>query len=183
MGFPLEYGGAQDIHREIAKIVPGYYHKNPGPLPVRLEGYLGNGYTQQTPLRYVLKTPVRPEGYPFTLVLGQILHHSGKFSTRSEGLMKIYDRNRLQIGPADAERLGISEGESVRLRSPLGETAVAIEIQPALPPGLLFFPEHFSRPPVKDLIAAELDPVTRVVYHKSGPVALEKSAAPAGGAP
>jgi hypothetical protein len=37
---------------------------------------------------------------------------------------------------------------------------------------------------VKDLIAAEVDPVTRVIYHKQGAVAIQanpKAASPAGG--
>jgi hypothetical protein len=49
---------------------------------------------------------------------------------------------------------------------------------------LVFFPEHFNTPPVKDLIAAEVDPITRVIYHKQGPVAIQakpKAAVPVGG--
>lgn len=174
MGFPLEYGSATEIHREIAKTVPGYYNTNPGPLPVHLTEYLSNGYCQETPRRYEAKPSSQSADHPFTLVLGQILYHSGKFSTQAEGLMKIYDKALLQISPADAERLQVTAGETVRLQSPQGEVEVAVEIQPALPAGLVFFPEHFNTPPVKDLIAAELDPLTRVIYHKMGPVAIQR---------
>jgi formate dehydrogenase (NADP+) alpha subunit len=184
LGFPLEYGSAKEIHREIAKTIPGYFTTKPGPLPIRLSAYLGNGFAQETPARYAVRSSPGPAEYPFTLVLGQILYHSGKYSTRADGLMKIYDKAQLQIGPADAERLSLASGDTVILKSPArdaGAVQVGIEIQPKLPPGLVFFPEHFNTPPVKDLIAAEIDPVTRVIYHKRGPVVIERGApAPVG---
>jgi anaerobic selenocysteine-containing dehydrogenase len=40
---------------------------------------------------------------------------------QAEGLIKIYDKRLLQIGPADAERLGVTAGDRVRLKSHLGE--------------------------------------------------------------
>ncbi len=180
MGFPLEYGSAKEIHREIAKTIPGYFTTQPGPLPVQLSGYLNNGYAQETLVRYAVKPIRRPAEYPLTLVLGQILYHSGKYSTQAEGLMKIYDKALLQIGPADAERLRVATGDRVMLKSPTGKVEVGIEVQPALPAGLVFFPEHFNTPPVKDLIAAEIDPVTRVIYHKRGPVEIERKPVQAG---
>ncbi|MBI3611499.1 MAG: molybdopterin-dependent oxidoreductase [Nitrospirae bacterium] len=176
MGFPLEYGSAKEIHREIAKTIPGYFTTKPEPLPIRLSGYLNNGYAKEAFARYDLKPSNGSADYPFTLVLGQILYHSGKYSTQAEGLMKIYDKALLQIGPADAERLGVAAGDKVVLKSPMAAVEVGIEIQPALPSGLVFFPEHFNTPPVKDLIAAEIDSVTRVIYHKRGPVAIMKGA-------
>ncbi len=174
MGFPLEYGSAKEIHREIAKTIPGYFTTKPEPLPIQLSGYLNNGYAQEALARYAVKPASRSAEYPLTLVLGQILYHSGKYSTQAEGLMKIYDKALLQIGPADAERLQVAAGDTVILKSPTGTAEVKVEVQPALPAGLVFFPEHFNTPPVKDLIAAEIDPVTRVIYHKRGPVSVER---------
>jgi len=188
MNVPLEYGSAKEIHREIAKTIPGYFTTKPEPLPIQLSGYLNNGFAQEANARYDGKLRRDPSAdtadYPFTLVLGQILYHSGKYSTQAEGLMKIYNKALLQIGPADAERLQLAAGDKVVLRSPSGEVEVGIEIQPRLPAGVVFFPEHFNTPPVKDLIAAELDPITRVIYHKQGPVAIQtkpKAASAAGG--
>jgi formate dehydrogenase alpha subunit len=181
MGFPLEYGSAKEIHREIAKTIPGYFTTKPEPLPIQLSGYLNNGYAGEALARYGMKPSKGSADYPFTLVLGQILYHSGKYSTQAEGLMKIYDKVLLGIGPADAERLQVATGDTVILKSPTGQVETGIEIQPALPAGLVFFPEHFNTPPVKDLIAAEIDPVTRVIYHKMGPVAVERKPVQAGG--
>ncbi len=177
MGLPLEYESAQEIHREIARLIPGYYTTKPGPLPIDPGSYLGNGFRDEAPIRYGAPPRVVPAEYPHTLVLGQILYHSGKFSTRAEGLMKIYDKAVLMIGSADAERLGVSDKDRVKLRSPQGEVEVAVEVNRNLPAGLVFFPEHFNQPPVKDLIAPEIDPTTRVIYHKRGPVAVEKAGA------
>jgi formate dehydrogenase alpha subunit len=108
--------------------------------------------------------------------MGQILYHSGKLSTRAEGLMKIYAKNILRVSPADSERLQLGDGAVVRLSSPWGSVEVAVEVDAMLPVGLCFYPEHFNEPPVKDLFPCEIDPVTRVPYFKATQVSVEKIA-------
>jgi formate dehydrogenase alpha subunit len=89
-------------------------------------------------------------------------------------MMKVFDKRLLQMSPADGERLGIADGEKVRVRSPLGAVEVGVELNPMFSAGMCFFPEHFNEPPVKDLIPCEADPVTGAPYYKSGRVAIEK---------
>ncbi|HSG05566.1 MAG TPA: molybdopterin-dependent oxidoreductase, partial [Nitrospiria bacterium] len=181
MGFPLEYGSAMEIKNEIARMIPGYFTRKPNPIKASPGAYLNNGFAVEAPRRYSAESNGRSADHPFRLVLGQLVHHSGKFSTRSEGLMKIDGRARLQIGPSDAERLGVAEGDAVRISSSGGSVSLPAEIRETLPAGLVFFPEHFSDPPVKDLIPAEVDPVTGVIYHKAGNVSIEKEGGPKGG--
>jgi len=177
LGHPLVYESSDQIHKEISRLIPGYFAKKQEPPKARLDYYLTDGFKGEVRQRYAVShdISVSPDGvYPFLLELVPILYHSGKLSTQAEGLTKIYDKRLLQIGPADAERLGVTAGDRVRLKSHLGEVEVPVELNEFLPSGLVFFPEHFNDPPVKDLITCELDPVTRVPYFKRGWVSIEK---------
>jgi formate dehydrogenase alpha subunit len=129
------------------------------------------------------------------LVLGQIIYHSGKLSTRDEGLMKIYDRPTLKISEADAASLELKNQDWVRVATatanlPLPQPAyrslvaeetqqhvpsgveLAVEIMPSLPKGTVWFPEHFTD--LKDLMRVTVDPMTHVPYFKSGIVSVKK---------
>ncbi len=177
LGYPLVYENADQIHQEIARLVPGYYAKKQERPEAQLEHYLTDGFKDEAQKRYAASRDITtpPDAaYPFLLELVPILYHSGKLSTQSEGLIKIYDKRLLQISPADAERLCVSAGDRVRLKSSLGEVEVSVELNEFLPAGLVFFPEHFNDPPVKDLLACEVDPITQVPYFKRGWVAVEK---------
>jgi formate dehydrogenase (NADP+) alpha subunit len=178
IGYPLVYESADQIHQEIARLLPGYYARKQERPKAELEYYLTDNFKEETRQRYAaaaqdVGAPQDP-AYPFLLELVPILYHSGKLSTQAEGLIRIYDKRLLQIGPADAERLGIAAGDRVRLSSPAGEAEVPVELNEFLPAGLVLFPEHFNDPPVKDLLSCEVDPITRVPYFKRGRVAIEK---------
>ena len=44
----------------------------------------------------------------------------------------------------------------------------------AIMPGSCFFPEHFNEPPVKDLMAVEIDRYTGVPYFKLTSATIQK---------
>ena len=49
-----------------------------------------------------------------------------------------------------------------------------IKPDPNVMPGTCFYPEHFSDPPVKDLMTVEADPTTGVPFFQSTRVSIEK---------
>ncbi|MFY9268481.1 MAG: molybdopterin-dependent oxidoreductase [Candidatus Manganitrophaceae bacterium] len=173
MDQPLQYRGPEEIGQEIARLVPGYF-KDQRPRP-RLERYLDPIVLSEIAGRYQLDTQEEGEkAFPFTLDLVQIIYHSGKLSTRDDGLMKIYNKPSLQIGIADAEELKLVKGDTIKIKSSIGQTEATIEISDSLPKGLLHFPVHFNQPGVKDLLSVDLDPKTHLPSFKRGRVALEK---------
>jgi len=177
LGYPLVYENSDQIHQEIARLLPGYYARKQERPKAQLGYYLTDAFKDEIRQRYAASQDITipPDAeYPFLLELVPILYHSGKLSTQAEGLIKIYDKRLLQIGPADAERLGVAAGDRVRLKSSLGEVEVSVELNEFLPAGLVFFPEHFNDPPLKDLLVCEVDPVTQVPYFKRGWVTIEK---------
>ncbi len=94
-----------------------------------------------------------PDGYPLTLLTGTILHHfgSGTRSFMASRLKKFSPRSWVEIGTADAERLGLNESNRVKIISSAGEATASVRITDTLPPGTLFMPISFPDSKVMEL--------------------------------
>ena len=171
----MEYEQAQDIQNEIMKLLPGYYNLGqPKKVTVNPDGYLSNGYRGDVAARY--KVEQKTGGPPFGLTMGQLLYHSGKLSKQASGLLLIEPANgKLHLSPQDMERLGLKDGDRVRIASAKGQAVLSVKADIAMLPGACFYPEHFNNPPVKDLMAVEVDAVTGVPYFKQTAVSIEKA--------
>lgn len=174
LGCQWEYESANDVQAEIMKILPGYYNLGqPRKLVQTPEKYLSNGFAAGVAARY--KTPPVDGQRPFTLLMGQLLYHSGKLSTAAPGLIKISpNTGRLRMNPADMERLGLKDGATVKLTSDRGSLQLAVQQEQTVAPQTCFFPEHFNEPPVKDLMTVHIDPTTGVPSFKRTRVTIEK---------
>jgi formate dehydrogenase alpha subunit len=157
--------------------LPGYYNLGQSKKPmVSPDAYFSNGYAAQVASRYVQPGTDTATDKPYRLIMGQLLYHSGKLSTQASGLINIAPNNgRLHMSPEDLSRLGLAEGGTVRLTSAKGSLVMAVQPNQSVMPGACFFPEHFNEPPVKDLMAVEVDPVTKVPTFKLTQVFVEKA--------
>jgi formate dehydrogenase alpha subunit len=174
LGCQWEYDSANDIQAEIMKLIPGYYNLGqPKKIVPTADHYLSNGYAAAVGGRY---KGVRSEtAAPFTLQMGQLLYHSGKLSTLAPGLIKIGpNTGRIRMHPADMERLGLQDGAMVKLSSERGSLQIGVQVDQSVAPNTCFFPEHFNEPPVKDLMAVHIDPITGVPAFKRTGVTIEK---------
>jgi formate dehydrogenase alpha subunit len=177
LGCQLDYESPYDIQREIMKLLPGYYNLGQPRKPmVSPDAYLRNGYSAELQTRYTGEQPgTAHEAKPFALTLGQLLYHSGKLSTQAPGLMTIApNAGRLHMNPNDMERLGVTDGAKVRVTTAQGKLDMGVQADLAMVPGSCFFPEHFNEPPVKDLMAVEIDRHTGVPYFKLTSATIEK---------
>ena len=178
LGYQWMYESSQDIQTEIMKLLPGYYNLgHPRKLTLDPAAYLSNGYVAEVSGRYVTghHEGQEAEGRAFALTMGQTLYHSGKLSTRAEGLIQIQPNSaRLWMNAQDMEKLGLTEESTVKVSSPLGSVQVRVKLDLDVMPGTCFYPEHFNEPPVKDLMTVEADPVTKVPYFKSTRIRIEK---------
>jgi formate dehydrogenase alpha subunit len=179
LGYQMNYESPQDIQNEIMKLLPGYYNlgqpRKPAPNP---DAYLSDGYVGEVGRRYSVSRPPNhvPDGRSFSLLMGQLLYHSGKLSTQAQGLITISpNTGRLHLSQADMNRLGLGEGAMVRVTSARGSLALGVQMDGAVMPGCCFFPEHFNEPPVKDLMPVEVDVVTGVPSFKLAQVTIEKA--------
>ena len=142
MGYPIEYGDAKEIFKEIRSVIPGYALLGPVPTPPRPDAdavaqYLERGYAEDVLQRYRVHTreaDVKGKGGAKTLalVLTQSLFHSGKFSTRAKGLLQVEATGKLALNPLDAERWSLGEGDPVRVANERGEMITTVTLRDRL---------------------------------------------------
>jgi formate dehydrogenase alpha subunit len=176
LAYPLEYGDAREILKEIREVIPGYGLLGPAPMPPKvnpavLGRYLTEGYAHDLSERYRLTAPVSQSGMP--LVFGQSLFHSGKLSKKAKGLLEVQGSGTLRMNPLDADRLEIVEGDVVRLSNTQGQATAKVTIKARVPAGMVWFPEHFNET-LKPLVDWSVDPATRVPYCRLAHVSIEK---------
>ena len=176
LGSPMNYETTQDIQQEIRKILPGYYNLGKAStLEPNFSHYFSNGYIQDVGPRYAINGKEKTQR-PFGLRMIQRLYHSGKLSTQASGLIEISPNTKsLSMGPEDLKNIGIASGERIRLTSDQGTMEMAVEEDTSLMPGTCTVSEHFNDPPVKDLMARQVDVVTGVPYFKLTHVTVEKA--------
>ncbi len=177
MGCRWEYQSANDIQAEIMKLLPGYYNlgqpRKVVPVP---DQYLSNGYAAEVKARYPQTLPSGEHTRPFSLLMGQLLVHSGKLSTQAPGLIKIApNTGKLRMNIRDMERLGLQDGAKVRVTSDRGSLQLGVQLDQSIAPGTCFFPEHFNEPPVKDLMPVSVDATTGVPSFKQTWVSVEQA--------
>ncbi|MDO8547200.1 MAG: molybdopterin-dependent oxidoreductase, partial [Nitrospirales bacterium] len=180
MGYPLEYGDAKEILKEIRAVIPGYRVLGATTEPAQVdaktvERYVTTGFAEDLAARYSAETGPQTGGHRWSLTIGQTLFHSGAMSTRANGLLELQKDGKLIMNPADAQRLGITEGGRARLTSMSGEATVPVTLLGRIPEGTLFFPESF-REALAGLPGMSLDPVTGVPYCKQLLVSVDKIA-------
>jgi predicted molibdopterin-dependent oxidoreductase YjgC len=185
LGYTMPYRHAAEIMDEIAQAVPAYA----GVSYLRLErGALPwpvpDGEHPGTPVLHAERfatasgkaafgaveavAPVATsDDYPLVLTLGDSLYQSrtGTLSRASANLTRLEGSPRVEINPADALRLGVSDGAWVRVTTPYGAAQVRAVVTPAAPPGALYMDAQWSAAPGALLTA--------------GPGELSRQAAPA----
>jgi predicted molibdopterin-dependent oxidoreductase YjgC len=82
--------------------------------------------------------------FPYFLVTGPTLFHSGSLSTMSPGLLRLRGQSYVEVHPADAAQLGLTNYQEVTLESKQGKITVKAAISEKAAPGVLFVPYHFS---------------------------------------
>ena len=176
---PMEYADVKEIFSEIRGAVSGYALLGLTPTPPTVDEetlarYVAGGFRDDIDRRYTLPPLALPLPGSLTLRLVQSLYHSGKYSTRAKGLMEIQGEGRLQINTSEARRLGIEEGDAVRLSNARGQATVSVTLQDRVPDAVVWFPEHFDQA-VRGLFSLAVDPQTGVPVWKATDVSVEKA--------
>lgn len=172
----LKYVNSAEVLDEISSVVPYYSGINYRILAdhgiqwpftrqdaqeVYSEGYLGTRHLLPDSVPDVKRSFAAVEGwggfardpdYPLTLLVGNLLMHSGSFTGYSESLNQLVGRAVLTMNEATGAGLDIEDGSRVKVVSPGGEVAVGVKFSNDLLPGVLFLPRHFSDVPVSRLM-------------------------------
>jgi formate dehydrogenase alpha subunit len=124
-----------------------------------------------------LPPPELPDNeYPFLLSTGRIpFHfHGGSMTRRIETLNQEAPTGYLNIHLEDADKLGVKEGQPVKVRSRRGEILINARISNEVEPGIVFIPMHFSECAVNTLTDRKFDPVAKIPGFKVCAVNIER---------
>jgi formate dehydrogenase alpha subunit len=183
------------VMEEIASLVPSYagisYERlehgglqwpcptpgHPGTPTLHTERFATkDGKGRLVPLEYKPPAELPDDEYPLVLTTDRSLFHfhTATMTRRVEGLQELHGRELLRLNPHDAARLGIADGQTVRVVSRRGEVSVRANVTEVCAPGVVSLTFHFAETPTNVLTHAALDPVAKIPETKVCAVRIEK---------
>jgi predicted molibdopterin-dependent oxidoreductase YjgC len=93
-----------------------------------------------------LATEKADDRYPFILTTARNLYqyHTRSMTGKVHGLNELFGEERMQVNSRDAEKLGITSGDLVKVESPRGSISTRVEISEQVPEGLVSMTFHFA---------------------------------------
>lgn len=193
MGYPMEYNSAAEIMDEVAKVTPSYgginYERleqgslqwpcpnteHPGTKFLH-SGKFARGLGKFHPVEHIPPAELPDQEYPFVLSTGRrrYHYHTGTMTHRTGALEVFYPEEFLEINAVDADKLGISNGDKVRVTSRRGSIEVAALITDRVYPGLVFTSFQYPEVPVNKLTNPARDPISKIPEYKVCAVKVEK---------
>jgi formate dehydrogenase major subunit len=203
MGAGWTYTSADQIMKEIASVTPQYggvtYQRldvlpdvefaqtdscglqwpcptedHPG-TPVLHTQQFSRGKGLFSAIEYIPAAESVSDEYPLLLTTGRELvhYHTGTMSRQAVGLNELVPEGRLEISHEDARRLGITQGDRIRVSSPRGSIEPVAWVTDRVTPGLVFMTFHFVEAPINRLTSTALDPISKIPELKVAAVRVE----------
>ena len=149
---------------------------HPGTPCLHRGGRFTCGRGRFSPAEWTPPAEVPDDDYPLVLSTGRRLfhYHTRTQTGRCEGLNDLLGEETADLSHADADRLGIADGERIRIRSRRGEVAVRAKVTSEVPPGLVWMAFHFREGNANWLTNAAFDPATLTAEYKACAVRIEK---------
>jgi len=172
----LSYGGISYERLERGGLQwPCPSEDHPGTQILHTERFATDtGKGKFMPLAYRKSAEEPDEQYPLLLTTDRSLYHfHGTMTRRVYGLNVLEKEEQLKIHPEDASRLGITDGEIVRVASRRGELDTKVMVSDQCPPGTVSMTFHFAETPTNVLTCSELDPVAKIPGTKVCAVRIE----------
>src|SRR5439155_15974139 len=116
--------------------------------------------------------------YPFILSTGRVLYHwhGGPLTRRVEGLLALAPELEVAIHPDDAARLGLAQGDAIRVWSRRGELFGVARLTAQQRPGQVFVPfVKLKESAANFLTNAQFDPASKIPEYKVCAVNLESA--------
>lgn len=182
LGYNMNYSSWEDILREINQLTPIYggitpervkrgeklqwpcpTPEHPG-TPYLHKDKFSRGLGKFHPVDFIPPAEWPDEEYPFILSTGRMLYHyhTSTMSRRSSSLTSYVNEAYMEMNPADMEKLGIADGEKVKVTSRRGSIEIKAVASDRVFPGLVFIPFHFSEAAANILTNDALDPIAKI---------------------
>jgi formate dehydrogenase alpha subunit len=192
MGYPMSYASAEAIMEEIRQVAPSYagitYERiekegiqwpcpnteHPGTRFLHKDRFSrGRGLFHA--IEYIPPAELPSDEYPIILSTGRVLYHyhTGTMTRLSRGSMERCPESLVEINPQDAEKLGIEDGQTVKVTSRRGTLQAKAKITARSDRGTVFMNFHFHEAAVNLLTNPALDPVAKIPEYKVCAVRVE----------
>ncbi len=198
MGRPIgTYGSASEVWDETARAAPAIFGgiswsrleergiqwpcpraDHPGTRTLFLERFnTPDGLARVFPVDWRSQAELPDAEYPLVLNTGRILYqyHSSTMSRRAEPLDAFAPEGYILLHPEDARRMGVGDGDRVRVTSRRGGLTVRVRASEEVREGEPFMPFHYEAARVNILTRDELDPSSKIAPFKNTPVRVEKA--------
>ena len=193
LGISMDYSSPSEIYEEMRNLSPAFAGINYARLesggiqwPCPSEDHEGtrflhNGrFTRGNGLFHVVH--YRPseelpcDEYPVLLTTGRRFahYHTRTMTGRCPSLHNEFPTPRAQINVADAQKMGLKDGDLVKISSRRGDLTTPVQPGEIVPEGAVFMDFHFMKANPNILLGTSLDPVSKTPDYKVCAVRMEK---------
>lgn len=169
-----EYAGIRyDRIEPIGLQTPVWDENHPG-TPFLFGDSFPRGRGKFHPLDDLHAAELPDSEYPFILTTGRVLEHwHGGTLTRASWMDDLYPEPLVEIHPSDAQQLGLSQRQPVRVSSRRGSIVLRATITEKTTPGVIFIPFAFREAPANMLTNDVIDPRAKIPEYKVSAVKIE----------
>lgn len=195
LGYEMNYRSMEEVMQEIGRVWPamagisygrierrGIQWPCPTPdhpgTPYLFKGGFPRGKGRFTSVAFRPSAEVPDKEYPFVLSTGRQLfqYHTGTMTRKNPALEAVAGaRPYVEIHPEDARKLGIEEGQKIRVSSRRGSIEISAMVTERPLQGMVFVPFHFKEAAANVLTNPALDPVCKIPEFKVCAVKIETS--------
>jgi formate dehydrogenase major subunit len=197
IGLEMDYGSPSEIFDELVSLMPNYAGLSydnlgatgklyPNPDPEHSDGTIvlfderfgtEDGKAHLVPAEWLPAKELPDEEFPFVLNTGRLLEHwhTGSMTRRSYALDAIQPEAHVYLNPGDAEALGVTSGDFVRVSSRRGSIELRARLSHRDTPGTCFVPFHFREAAANLLTIDEIDPTGKIPEFKFCAVRIERA--------
>jgi formate dehydrogenase major subunit len=148
---------------------------HPGTCFLHQNGCFTRGLGQFNPADWTPPAEVPDNEYPFVLSTGRRLsQYHTRTQTGRAGMDFLLPEETADISPTDAQKLGISHNERIKVSSRRGDVKVKANVTKQIPPGMVWMAFHFREACANWLTNAAYDPDTLTAEYKACAVRVEK---------
>ncbi|MDD3921283.1 MAG: molybdopterin dinucleotide binding domain-containing protein, partial [Eubacteriales bacterium] len=195
LGYENKFNSAAEVMEEIASVTPQYGGirfarleneslcwpcpdvTHPGTPILHTKAFSRGERAQFVPHQYQPSAELPDADYPFILTTGRVLYqyHTRTMTGKNEGVNKIAGTSYVEINPQDAAKLGIADGDMIKVSSRRGEVETKATVTDKLKAGVIFMPFHYADGPANKLTNTVLDPIAKIPEFKVCAAAVKKA--------
>ena len=148
---------------------------DPGTGTLHTDHFTHGKTTALRRIEYVAPPILTTKEFPFLLTTGRNLYqYNAATQTARTPNDSIHSTDYLQLSPTDATKLGLNDGETVRLRSEQGSADLPVKISDHVKDGEVYTTFHSTRVFLNQITTSHRDRYTKTPEYKITAVRIEK---------